>query len=156
MIRNYILLVLIIPFVLAFITRHYLLKNKNSHFIERVSSLPIIFLCLAIVAMFASQGSLLLSNLDLLIKLILPILAFFLITFIIGRIVGRGLQFSRANTASLSLTTLARNSPIALAIAMTAFPHEPLIALVLIIGPLIELPLLAFISYLIVFLDKSK
>lgn len=149
-----IILVLILPFVLAYITRHYLLKKKQEKIIEKLSSSPVIFLCLAIVAMFASQGSLLLSNLDLLIKLILPILAFFVVNFIIGRIAGRGLKFNKANTASLNLTTLARNSPVALAIAMTAFPHEPIIALVLIIGPLIELPLLALISYIIVWLDK--
>ncbi len=61
-----------------------------------------------------------------------------------------------ANTASLNLTKLARNSPIALAIAMTAFPHEPLIALVLIIGPLIELPLLSLITYLILKLNRKR
>ena len=44
------------------------------------------------------------------------------------------------------LTTLARNSPVALAIAVTAFPDEPLIALALVIGPLIELPVLACVS----------
>ncbi|KUP03882.1 arsenic resistance protein [Bacillus coahuilensis m2-6] len=149
-----IFLVLIIPFILAFITRHYLLKNNKDNFIEKVSSLPVIFLCMAIVAMFASQGGLLLNNLDLLVTLILPILVFFLINFIIGRLIGKGLKFNKENIASLNLTTLARNSPVALAIAMTAFPHEPLIALVLVIGPLIELPMLALISYVIVVIDK--
>ncbi len=48
--------------------------------------------------------------------------------------------------ASLSYTTLARNSPIALAIAVVAFPGEPLVAIALVIGPLIELPVLALIS----------
>lgn len=149
-----IFLVLILPFVLASVTRHFLMKHKKDNLLESVSSLPVILLYLAIVAMFASQGGLLLQNLDLLVKLIFPMLAFFFINFIIGRLVGRGLKFNRANIASLNLTTLARNSPVALAIAMTAFPHEPLIALVLIIGPLIELPLLAFIAYIIVCLDK--
>lgn len=44
------------------------------------------------------------------------------------------------------MTTIARNSPIALAIVVTAFPDQPLIALALIIGPLIELPVLAIVS----------
>lgn len=151
-----IFLVLIIPFILSILTRQYFLNDGKSNLIDKVSSLPVIFLCLAIVAMFASQGGLLLNNLEVLIKLILPIFVFFIFNFIIGRIVGKGLKFSRADIASLNLTTLARNSPVALAIAMTAFPHEPLIALVLVIGPLIELPLLALISYIILFLDKHK
>jgi ACR3 family arsenite efflux pump ArsB len=44
------------------------------------------------------------------------------------------------------LTTLARNSPIALAIAVATFPDKPLISLALIIGPLIELPVLFLAS----------
>ncbi|WP_110112715.1 arsenic resistance protein [Bacillus sp. CGMCC 1.16541] len=148
------LLVLVLPFVLAAVTRHYLLKWNKDVLIEKVSSLPVIFLCLAILAMFASQGSLLLNHLDLFVQLLLPILTFFLITFLIGRLVGKGLAFTTPNIASLHLTTLARNSPVALAIAMTAFPHEPLIALVLVMGPLIELPLLSLISYIILILDQ--
>lgn len=151
-----IVLVFVLPFVFAYGSRRYLLKRERAGLLDRFSSFPIVFLCLAIVAMFASQGSLLLSNLDLLATLIVPILAFFFITFIAGRVVGNRLAFGRANTASLNLTTLARNSPTALAIAMTAFPHEPLIALVLVIGPLIELPLLSLISHAIVWIDDRK
>ena len=56
------------------------------------------------------------------------------------------MHLSYKDTVSLSLTTLARNSPVALAIAVTAFPDEPLIALALVIGPLIELPVLACVT----------
>jgi arsenite transporter len=41
------------------------------------------------------------------------------------------------------MTTMARNSPIALAVAAAAFPDRPLIALALVAGPLVELPVLA-------------
>jgi ACR3 family arsenite efflux pump ArsB len=150
-----ILLVLVIPFVLAYITRAFLVQRKKD-ITSNLGSFPIIFLCLAIVAMFASQGEVLLNNLDLLLLLLLPIIAFFIINFVLGRLIGRMLQFNYANTASLNLTTLARNSPIALAVAMTAFPHEPLIPLVLIIGPLLELPVLAIISQVILRLGKHK
>ncbi|MFD1849688.1 arsenic resistance protein [Oceanobacillus bengalensis] len=152
-----ILLVLILPFVAAYLTRCFLLKKKarEERLLEKISSLPVVFLGMAIIAMFASQGRLLLDNLELLLQLLLPILGFFFINFIMGRIIGRIFKFNKANKASLNLTTLARNSPIALAIAMTAFPHEPLIALVLIIGPLIELPLLSLITYLILKIDSE-
>lgn len=145
-------LVLLLPFILAFLTRHYFVKHQQE-MIEKIATLPVIFLCLAIVSMFASQGSLLLDNFSLMLKLLLPITVFFFINFLLGRFIGQALTFPKADIASVNLTTLARNSPVALAIAMTAFPHEPFIALVLIIGPLIELPLLAFISRVIVLLD---
>jgi len=44
------------------------------------------------------------------------------------------------------MTTLARNSPLSLAIAVVTFPEQPLVSLALVIGPLIELPVLSVIS----------
>jgi len=150
-----ILFVLVIPLVLSYMTRAILARRKKE-MPDNLESFPIIFLGLAIVAMFASQGEVLLNNLNLLFLLLLPLLTFFVINFILGRLVGRALKFNHANTASLNMTTLARNSPIALAIAITAFPHEPLIPLVLIIGPLIELPVLVIFSQIILRLGKHK
>jgi len=153
-----ILLVLLIPLILAYSMRSVLARREKvfRKTMEKISNLPILFLCFAIAAMFASQGEVLLANLDLLLLLLLPMLAFFVINFVIGRFVGRMLGFNHANTASLNLTTLARNSPIALALAITAFPHEPLIPLVLVIGPLVELPVLAIVSHIILQLGKKK
>lgn len=104
--------------------------------------------------MFASQGQLLLDNLDLMWQITIPILLFFIINLVVGQKVGQLMKFPYKDRASLSLTTLARNSPIALAIAMTAFPDQPLIALTLVIGPLLELPILATITQLLLSISK--
>lgn len=114
----------------------------------------IILLSLAIVAMFASQGQVLINNPKILLKLLIPTLIFFIVNFIVGQGIGRVLKLNYEDTVSLNLTTLARNSPIALAIAVAAFPNEPLIALALVIGPLIELPVLIGVSQLLLFLKK--
>ncbi|MDR1922123.1 MAG: bile acid:sodium symporter, partial [Candidatus Adiutrix sp.] len=104
------------------------------------------FLCLAICAMFASQAAHLAGRAEVFVTLLWPLMLFFIINFILVRLLARVLKFSFADSVSLSLVTLARNSPIALAIAVTAFPAEPLIALALVIGPLIELPFLGLVS----------
>src|SRR5699024_418617 len=98
------------------------------------------------MAMFSSQGSYLLDSLDILYILIIPILMFFVINYVIGRLVGKFLQFTYEDSVSLSMTIIASNSPVSLAIAVRAFPKQPLIALALVIGPLIELPVLAIVS----------
>ncbi|MFX3625409.1 MAG: arsenic resistance protein [Ectobacillus sp.] len=153
-----ILIALFLPLVLAFLTK-MVLRNKQQlrdNLISNLSVLPIIFLSLAIVAMFASQGQLLLDNLDLMWQITIPILLFFIINFVVGQKVGQLMKFPYKDRASLGLTTLARNSPIALAIAMTAFPDQPLIALTLVIGPLLELPILAIVTQLLLFISKDK
>lgn len=146
-----ILFIIVLPFILALITNYFLrkrefIKNKVVLFFNKSQ---IIFLSLAIFCMFASQGSLLISNYQMIFILLIPLILFFIINFIIARISARLLNFDYEDYASLSLTTLARNSPISLAIAVTAFPQEPIIAIVLVIAPLIELPVLAVVSQIL-------
>ncbi|MGF2617323.1 arsenic resistance protein [Rossellomorea vietnamensis] len=153
-----ILQVLILPLFLAIVTKT-ILRNRpkwREDLLTKLAVFPVIFLSLAIAAMFASQGELLLENLSLIWQIIIPILLFFIINFVAGQKIGRVMGFPSSDRTSLSLTTLARNSPIALAIAMTAFPGEPLIALTLVIGPLLELPILAVISQVLLLSNRNN
>ena len=113
-------------------------------------------LALAIAAMFASQGALIVQNPTVLLRLLAPLLAFFAINMSLGLSLGRALRLGYADLASLCCTTLARNSPIALAVALAAFPDQPLIALALVIGPLIELPVLGIASQILLQVRASR
>ncbi|MCQ9627309.1 arsenic resistance protein [Cetobacterium somerae] len=146
---------LIIPLFTAIVVRKIIIqKVGESIFTEKVASKACYyqgyFLNFAITMMFSSQGKILLENSYVLLILLLPILLFFIINFILGKIVGKFIGFDYSDGVSLILTTLARNSPIALAIATAAFPSKPLISLALIIGPLIELPILFLVSKILV------
>jgi arsenite transporter len=151
------LITLFLPLVLAVMTKFFLRGKEQARekFIAKLSVLPIIILSLAILAMFASQGQLLLDNLDLMWQITMPILLFFAVNFLVSQKAGQLMGFRRSDRVSLSLTTLARNSPIALAIAMTAFPDQPLAALTLAVGPLLELPILALVTHLLIFVSKG-
>ncbi|MGF1587861.1 MAG: hypothetical protein ACFCU7_01205, partial [Pleurocapsa sp.] len=92
---------------------------------------------------------------ELLLKLLPPILLFFLINFLVAQKLGQYLQLPYAAGVCLIFTTLARNSPLSLAIAASAFPDHPLITLTLVIGPLIELPILILISQRLRLLRKT-
>ena len=141
-------MVLVIPFVLAYITK---LMTKNSekfkNFLsEQGDNLQLLFLCLAVVVMFASEGKNLLDNPLLLAQMFIPLLIFFAVLFFVAQIVGRLMNFPKKDTVALNMTTLARNSPLSLSIAVVTFPAQPLVSLALVIGPLIELPVLSVIS----------
>jgi|SRR5690625_2798134 len=155
-----IILVVVLPFLFAIITRYIFSRRKKQKvFQEKIvlffDTTQVVFLSLAIVAMFASQGRNLFENINVVLLLLLPVLLFFIINFILGRIVSRFLKMSYEDSASLNLTILARNSPISLAIAVTAFPDQPLIALALVIGPLIELPVLAVVTQLLLIIRRK-
>ncbi|MEG4593043.1 bile acid:sodium symporter [Microcoleus sp. F8_C2] len=139
-----IVLVLVVPMLLAFIAK-WLIPKVNGFWREiplKIAAGQTLFLCLAITAVFASQGQTLIQRPDVLLKMLPPILIFYEITFLLTQLISRFGNFSYEDFACFSCTTLARNSPLALAIATSVFPNRPLITLVLAIEPLIELPIM--------------
>ena len=81
--------------------------------------------------------------------MLIPMILFFAVNFVLIRWIGKKLKFNEYDLIPLNFTTLARNSPLSLAIAVAAFPNRPLISLALVVGPLIELPSLAVIAGII-------
>lgn len=140
--------VLVLPLLLAFISK--MLIPKNNRFglqsFLKIAANQTVFLAIAIAAMFASQGQILIQRPDLILKMLIPVLLFFGVNFCLGQLIGNLAKVSYEEVACLNCTTLARNSPIALAIATSTFGERPLIALALVIGPLIELPVMVLVS----------
>lgn len=157
---NGVIVSLIIPLFGALIYRKLSISKKGIDYFEKnivskACDYQGYFLNIAIVFMFASQGKILLKNPQILLQLLIPVLLFFIINLIVGQFVGRKLNLSHEANVALNLTTLARNSPIALAIAVATFPNKPLISLALIIGPLIELPVLFIVSKILLNINKE-
>lgn len=149
------LIVIIIPFIASQITKLVLNKNLNEKATELFSNLQIWFLALAVFCIFASQGTLLFDNLNSIISIFIPLILFFGVNVIIDLLLSEKINFTYQEYASLTMTTLARNSPLALAIAINSFPGHALIAIGLIIGPLIELPVLYIISKFCLMIKNS-
>jgi ACR3 family arsenite efflux pump ArsB len=106
-------------------------------------------LFLAVAAMFAQYGGLVIERLKTFPNLLAAVIGFFFINLILVLAYTRLARFSYQDCASLCLTSLARNSPVALVVAAGAFPDRPMVSLTLIIGPLIELPVLALIAHVL-------
>ena len=140
------LVVLAVPAALAWAVRVVSHRFPRPALVERIvgvgDAAQLFFLCVAVAAMFASEADAVLGNLWLLIGLLPPLALFFGVNYVVSWRVGRAVGLPVGDAVSLVFTTLARNSPLALAIAVAAFPDRPLIALALALGPLIELPVL--------------
>jgi ACR3 family arsenite efflux pump ArsB len=115
-----------------------------------------LFLWLAIFCVFASEARQVWDNPTQFKILFPPVILFFGINFFVGRLAGSLGRFSHEDSVSLTMTTLARNSPVALAVAVVAFPAQPLIALALVIGPLIELPVLAVVAQALLWIGRGQ
>jgi ACR3 family arsenite transporter len=117
--------------------------DRLDHALERAQPVGLGLLAVAIVAIFAAHARVVTENPDAFIRLLVPLAAFFAATYLIATATTRLLDLRYPERVTLTMTTLARNSPVALAIATSAFPDRPLVAIALVVGPLLELPVLA-------------
>ena len=149
------LIVIVIPFIAAQITKFILNNDLKEKTTELFTNLQIWFLSLAVFCIFASQGELLFNNLNSVVSIFIPLSIFFVVNVIIDLLVSEKVNFTYQEYASLTMTTLARNSPLALAIAINSFPGHELISIALVIGPLIELPVLYIVSKFCLWVKNS-
>ena len=108
---------------------------------HRVSSLKTVSLAVLVVSMFASQAEAMIDDVGAVRHLVAPMAVFFGLAFAIALVVARQLGFAHEQSVLLVFTTTSRNSEASLAIAATAFAN-PLVAMTVALGPVIELPLL--------------
>lgn len=155
-----VLLVLVVPLVLAVVARSSALRWKGAQWRDErlvtaasASVLPLLYV--AVFAMFAGQARTVMAHLGDLAVLLLPLSAFFLVMPLVAVGVSRLLRLPADQKVTLTMTTVARNSPVALAIAVAAFPDRPLIAVALVVGPLLELPVLAVLSQIVRVRDRD-
>ena len=149
------LIVIVIPFIAAQTTKFLLKDDLKQKATEIFTDLQIWFLSLAVFCIFASQGELLFTNLNSVVTIFIPLIIFFIVNVIIDLLVSEKINFGYSEYASLTMTTLARNSPLALAIAINSFPGHELISIALVIGPLIELPILYIVSKFCLWIKNS-
>lgn len=149
-----VVLVLFFPAALAVFLRRGLPRIMGRREMERriigpAGAVVVPLLCLAVAAMFATHAETVLANWDALLLLLVPLLVFFAVLPLVSAGVGKLLKLRADRRVTLIMTTTARNSPIALALAVAAFPDRPLIAVALVAGPLLELPVLAMLSQIL-------
>ena len=148
------LLVLVIPCAAAWLVRAAARRTPGaSRVLEACLAqgdrAQLVLLCLAVLFMFAAQADAVLGNRLLLLRVFAPLAIFFAGNLALVRRVGIRAGMRRPDVIALNFTTLARNAPLALAVAVAAFPDRPLVALALVVGPLLELPVLAVIAWFV-------
>lgn len=153
-------LMLLIPLGVAFMLRWVSVRFKGrqwreQHLMRWANRVVMPLLCLAVFAMFAWQAPVVAENGTEMLLLLPALLLFFVILPLAATGAARLLHLPGPQRVTLTMVTTARNSPIALGIAVAAFPDRPLIAVALVVGPLIELPILAVLSQIIRHRDKS-
>ncbi|KQS54706.1 arsenic transporter [Geodermatophilus sp. Leaf369] len=141
-----------IPLVAGFLTRTIGERTKGrdwyeGRFLPKIGPIALYGLLFTIVMLFALQGDAITSQPWDVVRIALPLLAYFALMFGGSFLLGMRLRLGYAKTATLAFTAAGNNFELAIAVAIGTFGVTSGQALAGVVGPLIEVPVLVALVY---------
>jgi ACR3 family arsenite transporter len=149
-----------IPFLLAVITRYWVIQKKgldwlNRKFIPAISPITLFALLFTIIIMFSMKGAMIVSIPMDVLKVALPLVIFFGIMFIMMFLIAYKMGAKYDENVALSFTASGNNFELAIAVSIGVFGINSGQAFVGVIGPLVEVPVLILMVRLAFWLKKK-
>jgi len=154
-----VLIFLGIPLVAGYLTRRIGLRAKGhdwyeQKFLPRLSPFALYGLLFTIVIMFALQGEAITSQPTSVMRIALPLLAYFAIMWSISFFLGVRARLGYPKSTTLAFTAAGNNFELAIAVSIGVWGVTSGQALAGVIGPLIEVPALVALVYVSLWLRR--
>lgn len=140
-----------LPLAAAYATRALLNRCKGRGFTygpykRVVDELKLWALVLVVTGIFATQHRIDGGDLSRVGLIIATITLFFVAVFVIALAIGRTFKLGYPDTAAMVFEVTARNSESVIGVAAVAFAGRPMVTLAILVGPVVELPVLLALS----------
>lgn len=141
-----------IPLLAGYLSRRVGEKRRGrqwyeSSFLPRIGPWALYGLLFTIVVLFALQGDQITSRPADVVRIALPLLAYFAVMWIGGYLLGASLGLGYPRTTTLAFTAAGNNFELAIAVAIATYGASSGQALAGVVGPLIEVPVLVALVY---------
>jgi ACR3 family arsenite transporter len=152
-----VLIFLGIPLLAGAATRLTLVPRKGADWYDnvlmpKIGPTALLGLLYTIVLMFSMQGDKIVDLPFDVLRIALPLVAYFITMFTLAFVTSKRLGFSYQETAALSFTAAGNNFELAIAVAIGTFGIASGEALAGVVGPLIEVPVLVVLVYVALWL----
>lgn len=143
-----------IPLAAAIVTRFAIRSLASPHwyettFLKFLNPWSLIGLLFTILVLFASQGHRLVHQIVAVVRVAAPLVVYFALVFFITLLVTHQLGFGYRLSATQSFTAASNNFELAIAVAVATFGADSDQALASTVGPLIEVPVLLGLVYVV-------
>ncbi|MEN0137432.1 MAG: arsenical-resistance protein, partial [Rhodococcus sp. (in: high G+C Gram-positive bacteria)] len=147
-----VLIFLGIPLLAGYLTRRFGENAKGrewyeSTFLPRIGPWALYGLLFTIVILFALQGDQITSRPWDVVRIAIPLLAYFAIMWVGGYAYGAAIGLGYERTTTLAFTAAGNNFELAIAVAIATYGATSGQALAGVVGPLIEVPVLVGLVY---------
>lgn len=147
-----VLIFLGIPLLAGYLSRRFGERVKGrdwyeSEFLPKIGPWALYGLLFTIVILFALQGEQITSRPIDVVRIAIPLLAYFAIMWGGGYVLGAGLGMGYQRTTTLAFTAAGNNFELAIAVAIATYGATSGQALAGVVGPLIEVPVLVGLVY---------
>jgi len=138
----------------AAITTRFILRTINANWYDRkflkwIAPWSLLGLLYTILVLFASQGKQVVHQIVSVVRVAAPLVVYFVIIFFLTLLITRRLGFGYKLAATQSFTAASNNFELAIAVAVATFGANSDEALATTVGPLIEVPVLISLVYVV-------
>ncbi|KAG0650831.1 Arsenical-resistance Acr3 [Hyphodiscus hymeniophilus] len=150
-----------IPLGAAIVTRFLLRKITNPRWYDEVflkfaAPWSLIGLLFTILVLFASQGKQVVHQIVSVVRVAAPLVVYFAVIFFATLLVTHRLGFGYKLAATQSFTAASNNFELAIAVAVATYGANSDQALAATVGPLIEVPVLLGLVYVVKWIGKRR
>ena len=143
-----------IPLGAAIVTRFTLRNLVNpkwyqNKFLEWIGPFSLLGLLFTIIVLFAAQGEQVVHQIVSVVRVAAPLIVYFVVIFVLTIIVTYRLGFGYELGCTQSFTAASNNFELAIAVAIATFGVDSDQALAATVGPLVEVPVLLGLVYVI-------